>query len=92
MAKEKAKVKDIEEVEVTEEVFEPEIEEEEAKPTKGSKAKSILKKIGMGIGLGALTGVAFILGKKVGREESETEAVRYLETTMEPETEEVIES
>ena len=53
----------ITEPEVEEEVFEAEVED--AAPKKKINAKSVLKKIGKGIGVGLLIGASYVLGCKV---------------------------
>ena len=51
------------EPEVEEEVFEAEVED--AAPKKKINAKSVLKKIGKGVGIGLLIGASYVLGCKV---------------------------
>ena len=51
------------EPEIEEEVFEAEVED--AAPKKKINAKSVLKKIGKGIGVGLLIGASYVLGCKV---------------------------
>lgn len=51
------------EPEVEEEAFEAEVED--AAPKKKINAKSVLKKIGKGIGVGLLIGASYVLGCKV---------------------------
>ena len=53
----------ITEPEIEEEVFEAEVED--AAPKKKINAKSVLKKIGKGIGVGLLVGASYVLGCKV---------------------------
>lgn len=53
----------ITEPEVEEEVFEAEVED--AAPKKKINAKSVLKKIGKGVGIGLLIGASYVLGCKV---------------------------
>lgn len=53
----------ITEPEIEEEVFEAEVED--AAPKKKINAKSVLKKIGKGIGVGLLIGASYVLGCKV---------------------------
>ena len=66
---------------VKEEEFIPEVEAEaeetiqvEVEPTKKSKVKTVLKKIGTGIGIGLLVGAGYVLGCKTaaaGKKEEE---------------------
>ena len=51
------------EPEIEEEVFEAEVED--AAPKKKINAKSVLKKIGKGVGIGLLIGASYVLGCKV---------------------------
>ena len=53
----------ITEPEIEEEVFEAEVED--AAPKKKINAKSVLKKIGKGVGIGLLIGASYVLGCKV---------------------------
>lgn len=84
------------EVEVNEEEafeeFEPEVEviEEQPKtePKKKTTVKSVLKKIGAGVGIGALMGMAYLLGARTSKKSDEC---LYLETTEKEEESEPIE-
>ena len=83
------------EVVVEEEVLdeEPEVEviEEQPKtePKKKTTAKSVLKKIGTGIGIGILLGASYMLGARSGKKTKEEPL--YLETEKEEEPIEITE-
>ena len=51
------------EPEIEEEIFEAEVED--AAPKKKINAKSVLKRIGKGVGIGLLIGASYVLGCKV---------------------------
>ena len=84
----------VNEEEVLEEGFVPEIEvtEEQPKtePKKKTTVKSVLKKIGTGIGIGILLGASYMLGARSGKKTKE-EPLYLTEKEEEPEPIEVTE-